>query len=54
MDDRIYLKKLEKALNECIKKFRPEFILYNAGTDCMEGDPLGGLNITGNGIVKRD
>ena len=29
-------------------------MVYNAGTDCMAGDPLGGLNITPQGIVKRD
>ena len=29
-------------------------MLYNAGTDCMAGDPLGGLNISPEGIVKRD
>lgn len=29
-------------------------IIYNAGTDCMEHDPLGGLNISPQGIIKRD
>lgn len=32
----------------------PEFIIYNAGTDCMEGDPLGRLGITAEGIIQRD
>lgn len=34
--------------------FSPEFVIYNAGTDCMVGDPLGRLNISEMGIIKRD
>ncbi|OMJ75608.1 hypothetical protein SteCoe_25228 [Stentor coeruleus] len=52
--DEFYLEKLEIALRHCIKVFRPDFILYNAGTDCMQGDPLGNLNISSSGIIKRD
>lgn len=52
--DSQYMDKLERALDTCVESFRPDFILYNAGTDCMEGDPLGGLNVSGNGIVERD
>ena len=29
-------------------------VIYNAGTDCMHGDPLGRLNISPQGIVNRD
>lgn len=29
-------------------------IIYNAGTDCMKNDPLGDLNISPQGIIKRD
>lgn len=29
-------------------------VIYNAGTDCMHGDPLGRLNISPQGIVMRD
>ena len=53
-NDQGYLDKLERALVSCIGDFAPDFIIYNAGTDCMEGDPLGNLNITSDGIVKRD
>lgn len=38
----------------CFETFKPEMIIYNAGTDCMEGDPLGRLNISPEGIIKRD
>lgn len=29
-------------------------MFYNAGTDCLRGDPLGGLSISASSIVKRD
>ena len=29
-------------------------VIYNAGTDCMQGDPLGRLNISEQGIINRD
>ena len=35
------------ALND----FKPSFIIYNAGTDLLEGDRLGGLNISYTGII---
>ena len=41
-------------MRESINNFMPEFIIYNAGTDCMEGDPLGRLGITAEGIIQRD
>ena len=53
-DDALYLEKLDIALSKCIPEFRPDFIVYNAGTDCMVGDPLGSLNITRQGIIIRD
>ena len=34
--------------------FKPELVIYNAGTDCMMGDPLGNLNISPEGVIKRD
>ena len=39
---------------EAIAEFQPEFIVYNAGTDCLFGDPLGRLNVSAHGIKKRD
>lgn len=32
-----------------LQKFSPDFVLYNAGTDCMDGDPLGGMRISPEG-----
>jgi histone deacetylase 11 len=42
------------VLEEDMDSFRPEFVIYNAGTDILEGDPLGNLSITAEGIIIRD
>lgn len=42
-NDERYLSKLNDHIPSTIETFNPDFILYNAGTDCLEGDPLGGL-----------
>lgn len=49
-----YLEQLKKALPEAIEEFEPDFIMYNAGADCYEKDPLGGMPVTQEGIVDRD
>ena len=43
-----------RVISNAIDEFKPDFILYNAGTDIMEGDVLGGLIITHKGVIKRD
>ncbi len=48
-----YLKLLEQGLKE-VKKFVPEIVFYQAGTDIYEYDQLAQLKITKNGILKRD
>ncbi|CDW80072.1 UNKNOWN [Stylonychia lemnae] len=53
-DDTSYLNNLEVQIPEVYEQFRPELVIYNAGTDCMMNDPLGRLNITPEGIVQRD
>lgn len=42
-DDETYINKLKKVLPEAINTFKPDFLLYNAGTDCLQNDPLGSL-----------
>ena len=49
-----YLSLLKTALNEAFAEFQPQLIIYNAGTDCLSGDPLGQLNISAKGICERD
>lgn len=29
-------------------------VIFNAGTDCLEGDPLGALSLSPEGIQERD
>jgi histone deacetylase 11 len=53
-DGRVFLKELDAALVGVLSTFRPDFVLYNAGTDCLEGDPLGGLDLSPESIVARD
>lgn len=49
-----YLGLLERELPPAIDGSSPELIIYNAGTDVLEGDPLGGMSITAEGIIRRD
>mmetsp|Transcript_6210 Transcript_6210/g.4685 ORF Transcript_6210/g.4685 Transcript_6210/m.4685 type:complete len:230 (+) Transcript_6210:306-995(+) len=52
--DRAYLELVGSKLRLAVNSFQPEFIIYNAGTDCLDGDPLGGLHISEQGIIDRD
>jgi len=52
--DQYYLPKLNEWLDRAMDEFRPQFIVYNAGTDCLKGDPLGAMSITSDGIRERD
>ncbi|KAL6839546.1 hypothetical protein ACP4OV_030816 [Aristida adscensionis] len=49
-----YLEQLDKALEVSKDRFQPELIVYNAGTDILDGDPLGRLRISPEGVVMRD
>jgi len=49
-----YLTKVEGALMQCYQSFKPDFLIYNAGTDTLSGDPLGHLNQSRQAIVDRD
>ncbi|XP_058115891.1 histone deacetylase 11 isoform X1 [Anopheles ziemanni] len=53
-DDEEYLRKLRKCLQQSLAEFEPNFIIYNAGTDVLKGDPLGLLDITPEGVIERD
>ncbi|XP_068171514.1 histone deacetylase 11 [Antennarius striatus] len=53
-EDSEYLQKVEVHSEGALNEVRPDVIVYNAGTDILDGDPLGGLSISPQGIVKRD
>lgn len=35
-----------RYLEKSLSKFHPDIIVYNAGTDVLEGDPLGKLAVS--------
>lgn len=51
--DETYLKKLEEAL-QVVMAHRPQCVFYLAGADPYEGDQLGGLRLTLDGLRQRD
>lgn len=49
-----YLTYLQKNLPKAIEQVKPDLIIYNAGSDIYEHDPLGGMAVTKEGIAARD
>ena len=52
--DKVYLELITKNIDAALVEFETDFILYNAGTDILENDPLGALSVSPQGIIKRD
>jgi acetoin utilization deacetylase AcuC-like enzyme len=52
--DAEYLQALEGALGELERRFEPHLIIYLAGADPHEGDRLGRLKLTHDGLEARD
>ncbi|KAG6557203.1 hypothetical protein Mapa_001130 [Marchantia paleacea] len=49
-----YLRILDEQLQIAKQAFKPDLIVYNAGTDILEGDPLGRLCVSPAGVTSRD
>ena len=50
-----YLNRLKKELPAFLASVtNPKLVIYNAGTDILAGDPLGGLNVTEEEVRQRD
>jgi len=49
-----YLAWLDNALSSGLRQFEPELLCYIAGADPYREDQLGGLNLTIDGLKKRD
>jgi acetoin utilization deacetylase AcuC-like enzyme len=49
-----YLHALDQALDELAHRFEPGLIIYLAGADPHEGDRLGRLKLTDDGLEARD
>jgi len=52
--DAEYLHALGDALDELARRFAPQLIIYLAGADPHEGDRLGRLKLTTEGLRRRD
>jgi len=49
-----FLVKLRAELRSALAEFKPHVVVYNAGTDILDGDPLSGLAITREAVIERD
>ncbi len=49
-----YLAWLDNALSSGLRQFEPQLICYVAGADPFREDQLGGLNLTVDGLKRRD
>ncbi|TWO72630.1 histone deacetylase [Caenimonas sedimenti] len=52
--DETYLHALEIALGDLERRFEPDLVIYLAGADPHEGDRLGRLKLTWDGLEARD
>jgi len=52
--DAAYLPLVQKHVERAMSDFQPNLVVYNAGTDILRGDPLGRMDISPEGVVKRD
>ena len=53
-DDDGYLQALDLALQEMERRFTPGLVIYLAGADPFEGDRLGRLKLSFDGLAARD
>jgi histone deacetylase 11 len=54
IQDAAYLSILKTELPKAIAQLKPDLIIYNAGSDIFEQDPLGKMAVTEQGIIERD
>ncbi|WPC04481.1 histone deacetylase [Pseudomonas benzenivorans] len=54
MGDADYLKVVEDALNYLLPLYQPDIVLYDAGVDVHQGDALGYLQLSDQGLAARD
>ena len=52
--DDTYLWAMERIIPKYIQLYKPDFIIYQSGVDCMVKDPLGNLKLTLEGVYARD
>ncbi|WP_298300929.1 histone deacetylase [uncultured Erythrobacter sp.] len=52
--DAAYMTVLQNHLPKLLEGFAPDFVFYQAGVDPHEGDKLGRLALTSEGLIERD
>jgi acetoin utilization deacetylase AcuC-like enzyme len=52
--DEEYLASLAHHLSPILDRFRPDIVFYQAGVDPFEGDRLGKLSLSHEGLMRRD
>ena len=52
--DEEYLELIRRSLDTALDFAQPDLVIYDAGVDVFEDDPLGMLNISLDGIRRRD
>jgi acetoin utilization deacetylase AcuC-like enzyme len=52
--DQDYLSQLDQALEKMFERFTPQLLIFLAGADPYEGDRLGRLNLSMEGMAARD
>lgn len=53
-DDESYITKIRHKVNLALSSFAPDFVIYNAGYDIMEGDHYGKMKISESILMLRD
>lgn len=53
-NDVMYMEALEQGLDELSRRFEPDLLIYLAGADPHEGDRLGRLKLSDDGMEARD
>ena len=54
LEDYEYLAILKKTLDNCLKVFSPDLVIFDTGVDIHKNDELGNLNVTTEGLLERD
>jgi acetoin utilization deacetylase AcuC-like enzyme len=52
--DQVYLDALSNGIEQACSRFEPELVFYLAGADPFEGDRLGQLSVSKDGLRRRD
>lgn len=53
-NDESYITKIRHKINLALSTYGPDFVIYNAGYDIIEGDKIGNMNISDTTVMLRD